>query len=98
MVPPCFEEAEFALLLEPPPEGLSSLLPHAARPSASTAAAPAASHWLGLTCEHLIAFVALSRPQASSAQPCSLLPSRRRDVKSVSRLRAEAVAEADVRV
>src|SRR3954454_15342050 len=54
MVPPCFEEAEFPLLLEPPPEGLSSLLPHAARPSASTAAAPAASHWLDLTIEHLM--------------------------------------------
>jgi hypothetical protein len=61
----------------------SSLLPHAARPSASRAAAPAASHWLDLTSEHLIEFVALVRPQASSAPPCSLLPTRRWNVKSV---------------
>jgi hypothetical protein len=83
MVPPCLEEAEFALLLDPPPEGLGSLLPQAAMPSASTAADPAASHWLDLTSEHLIYFVALVRPQASNAQPCSLLPTRRWNVKSV---------------
>ena len=66
-----------------PPDGLSSLLPHAARPSASAAADPAASHWLDLTSEHLIGFVALVRPQASNARPCSLLPTRGWDVKSV---------------
>jgi hypothetical protein len=65
-----------------PPEGLSSLLPHAARPAASTVAAPAASHRFDLTIDHLIVSLPWW-PQARNAQSCSLLPTCGGDVKSV---------------
>jgi hypothetical protein len=68
MVPPCLEEAELELPPEPLGDGLSSLLPHAATPSASAAADRAASHWLDLTSEHLIVSLPWLSPQASNAR------------------------------
>jgi hypothetical protein len=52
IVPPCLADPLELPLDVPPPDGLSSLLPHAATPSASTAAAEAASHLFDLTGEH----------------------------------------------
>jgi hypothetical protein len=84
IVPLTFAALDEAEEVDPPPELLvllSSLLPHAAAPSASASATPAASHLFDLTV-NTPQFRCLGSGRAGcNAWRRSLLPTCRRDVK-----------------